>query len=367
MLQMTCAAIGRESPKSTNTNSSKKRKTEGSGQSEPEPSRAKINPLDVSKGSSPRSVASDVTVKVSDEPKSVSSTAAPTNRTGEPPHSSRKSSLNKSPQKPAVQLRAHSTSPNSPLLQKIARKSNTPSPSAATAAAMAAFPVEQGNRATSANSARMAAALAAAATSSASSGLQGALLPTANSFLQTAELERYLRQLYSTPLAHPALSCYPTLPGLLPSMSYMTPYLPAATAWGATQNPLTASTLPGLAAYSSSHLPGFPSLGALPTAADAAEATVPSVPAATHACNWGSCGKTFATAELLANHVKSDHLSEPSTNSTSSASSSQQSSTKANATVGPAPSALASTVPRFSPYHAPNYPRDLLASRFVYS
>ena len=174
------------------------------------------------------------------------------------------------------------------------------------------------------------------------SGLSSSLLPG-------AELDRYLRAsagLYGSTFAHP-LTCYPALPGLLPSMSYLQPY----PQWNT-----SGTGLPSLAAYS--HLPSMSRAAPLPTDETASEgkaATDPAHPAAPPTdttCNWGNCGKKFASAELMASHVKNEHLGQPAATLASH--------------IGPI-SHTSSSVPRFSPYSIPGYPRDLLSSRFVYS
>lgn len=172
-----------------------------------------------------------------------------------------------------------------------------------------------------------------------------------NQLLQGTELDRYLRasaSLYGATFPHPALTaaCYPTLPGLLPSMSYM-PYLSGS--WNT-----TGTGIPSLAAYSPMQL-SRSSLGTTESDTSDTSNTNINLHAQSDTCNWGNCGKKFINAELLAIHVKNEHLGQPIPSHT------QQS-------LGAMPTpTLQSSVPRFAPYSIPGYPRDLLSSRFVYS
>ena len=161
-----------------------------------------------------------------------------------------------------------------------------------------------------------------------------------NGLTQNAELDRYLRasaQLYNSAFPHPAFAGYPTLPGLMPSMGYM-PYL--QNSWGAGMfNQNLGVNIPV-------KLRGFEP-----------EETPKTASPGTEICNWGNCGKKFASSEHLATHVKTEHLSQTAP------------STSGSSNLGPMPSSatLQSNIPRFSPYSIPGYPRDLLSSRYVYS
>lgn len=338
MLQMTCAAIGRDSPKRSSSDgpSGKKRKIENNetiSATSAEVSKTVLqkSPVQAVKDS-PRSMTSEQSAKINEDIKATREISARSNT-----FSNHKPVLKSSPQR-ANFVRANSASPQGHMIKLNA--SNNPSPRMAHS--------DVGSKV----SAQAAAAALAAATQSQNAALSS-LMPTATSLLQSAEIDRYLRasaSLYGSTLGHPALSCYPSM-GLLPSMGYMGAYLPAAQ-WNAQS--LAAASLPGLAAYSS-HLQ-IPQMGVANTGSDSDTSN--------HSCNWGSCGKSFGSSDLLAAHVKTDHLGQPSTATPQSHVQAQ--SVKAT-TVGPAQSALQSSVPRFSPYHVPSYPRDLLTSRFVYS
>ena len=175
------------------------------------------------------------------------------------------------------------------------------------------------------------------------------------------DLDRYLRataSLYGTAFPHPALtgtaaltgttiptSGYPIIPGLLPH-TYI-PYIPgtnfAGTGIPTLSSYLGSTALPRSALSVESMLPANPE-----TPKNSAEKTGNTDNA--EKCNWGSCGKTFPSPELLAAHVKIEHLSTSTT---------VKSSSTANLPV--------STGSRFSPYTIPGHSRDLLASRYVYS
>ena len=165
------------------------------------------------------------------------------------------------------------------------------------------------------------------------------------------ELDRYLRAtaaLYGTALPHPALtgtaipsSGFPIIPGLLPH-TYI-PYIPGTNFAG--------TGIPTMSSYLGS--------ASVPRSSLSIESLVPGNPASntaenpetknTEKCNWGSCGKSFPDPDLLAAHVKLEHLSTSTTLKTST---------------GNLP---ASSGSRFSPYSIPAHSRDLLASRYVYS
>ena len=205
--------------------------------------------------------------------------------------------------------------------------------------------------------------------------------PTTNllnpSLLQSAELDRYLRasaSLYSaTTLQHPASALsqlYPSalggslpgLPGLLPQM----PYMPFYTGYPQATLGLTAgmnALFPGLGATTAPTLhPAAAAPGLGSTSASLTSETEEKIPQRT--CDWANCGKKFATPEQLAEHVKEHVTSMPTTPTTPPT----PQSAKASVTAG-----LAATttnpmaLPRFSPYNISSYPRDLLSSRFVYS
>ena len=348
MLQMTCAAIGRESPKSravdTSPLSGKKRKI-----STPELASSTIAEKQA-KSTIPKSPPHRPMLK--DSPKSdhgVKMAESRSNHTSFVP--THKSVLKSSPTRNVTRERYDS--PNATHVIKL-NPSKTPSPRA--------MSMEIGSKV----SAQAAAAAALAAATTNQTAALSSLMPTATSLLQSAEIDRYLRasaSLYGSTLPHPALSCYPSIPGLLPSMgAYMGAYLPSA--YMGAQN-LAAAGLPGLAGYSAGHLQ-IPTL--LPNPGSDTESVQ------SHTCNWGTCGKSFITSDALAAHVKSDHLAPPSTptSAASSATSGQASAAAAAATAHVAgmkatPSTLPTTIPRFSPYQVPGYPRDLLTSRFVYS
>ena len=191
-------------------------------------------------------------------------------------------------------------------------------------------------------------------------------IPSLSSYTGTgeifnADLDRYLRataSLYGTAFPHPALtgtgaltgttiptSGYPIIPGLLPH-TYI-PYIPgtnfAGTGIPTLSSYLGSTALPRSALSVESLLPANPE-----TPKNSAEKTENT--GNTEKCNWGSCGKTFPSPELLAAHVKIEHLQTSTTVKPSST---------ANLPV--------STGSRFSPYTIPGHSRDLLASRYVYS
>ena len=208
--------------------------------------------------------------------------------------------------------------------------------------------------------------------------------PTTNllnpSLLQSVELDRYLRasaSLYSaTTLQHPASALsqlYPSalggsipgLPGLLPQM----PYMPFYTGYPQATLGLTAgmnALFPGLGAGATPtlHPAAAPGLGS--TSASLTSETEEKIPQRT--CDWANCGKKFATPEQLAEHVKEHVTNMPTTPTTPPTPQSAKASVTAGVTAG-----LAATttnpmaLPRFSPYNISSYPRDLLNSRFVYS
>jgi len=203
--------------------------------------------------------------------------------------------------------------------------------------------------------------------------------PTTNllnpSLLQSAELDRYLRasaSLYSaTTLQHPASALsqlYPSalggsipgLPGLLPQMPYMpfyTGYPQATLGLSAGMNAL----FPGLGAGAPTLHPSVaPGRGS--TSASLTSESEEKIPQRT--CDWANCGKKFASPEQLAEHVKEHVTNMPTTPATPPTPQSAKTSvTSGLAATTTNPMAL----PRFSPYNISSYPRDLLNSRFVYS
>jgi hypothetical protein len=161
------------------------------------------------------------------------------------------------------------------------------------------------------------------------------LMSSSTPFQQSTDLERYLRataSLYGTHI--PQTSLYPSLPGIMPALSYMNYFTP-------TYAHNLVANFSNLAAYSSN----LNMSGIIPE----------NVPENTgvihrHDCNWGKCGKSFTTVDSLAHHVKLEHL-------------------KSSRERAEQPEKIKSqgSIPRFTPYSLPTYPRDLLSPRFIHS
>ena len=240
------------------------------------------------------------------------------------------------------------------------------------------------------------------------------LMLNPSSLLHNAEIDRNLRayaSFYSasSALQHPLASSYPSsfVPGLLPSAFPYMPYFsgyPQANASAlsglfpslqqSTTSEAMAAQMAQLAAMSQQQQ-AEQAAAAYAFSAESAllQQATKSAAAATTAtsneeriCNWAACGKKFATADKLAEHVK-EHINTSSAGSTTSAPADSTTGSTPNtattaggtsqngeqppksATVAAAAAAAASlTAPRFNPYGAlSSYPRDLLNSRFVYS
>ena len=92
-------------------------------------------------------------------------------------------------------------------------------------------------------------------------------------------------------------------------------------------------------------------------------------------CNWANCGKKFASADKLSEHVKEHINTTQAGGSTTSAPADSTTGSTPNTSSQPDTPKVATTVsatslsaPRFNPYGPlSSYPRDLLNSRFVYS
>lgn len=381
MLQMTCAAIGRESPKrsasSENSPSSKKGKYENK----------EDDTSEVSERKTPNHIIKESPKKVSEE-----------SRVND---SSRNDVIKNSLKVPAKQQRI--TSPGIPYSGSVSRRSPKnphpiPSSTGSSPHGLNLTSVESQSAAVAAASKTSNARVAAALLNTQASGMamNSLLNPSiaANSLLQTAELDRYLRSLYGTSpsaLSHPSL--YPSLLNHGVNNPYLSPYLTPG--WGASSltpglaasyaaNPLLAGA--GLTGSLASAGVGSFGLGSTPIAGNASVTETLSerlgVETGKHNCNWGACGKKFPSADLLSHHVKTEHLERNSTTNQDAGSTQSSANTLLSSpTQNPASAALTAlkssasvgqghvgaTVPRFSPYTVSGYPRDLLASRFVYS
>ena len=243
------------------------------------------------------------------------------------------------------------------------------------------------------------------------------LMLNPSSLLHNAEIDRNLRayaSFYSasSALQHPLASSYPSsfVPGLLPTAFPYMPYFsgyPQANASAlsglfpslqqSTTSEAMAAQMAQLAAMSQQQQ-AEQAAAAYALSAESAllqQATKSAAAAGTTAatasseervCNWAACGKKFATADKLAEHVK-EHINTSSAGSTTSAPADSTTGSTPNtattagtgtsqsaaeqppksATVAAA-TAASLTAPRFNPYGAlSSYPRDLLNSRFVYS
>ena len=333
LLQMTCASIGRESPKPVSE--SKKRKLNNQPQPHDgasKPPESKISRKEIDSRSE------------KDEPSKVTKTS---------PEKS-------SPEQATLKPVRSPTTGTSRSIEPVRPKSNGSNPDRKTSIKTQSTPTIPTTQVPSALG-----------------------TPTTNllnpSLLQSAELDRYLRasaSLYSaTTLQHPASALsqlYPSalggsipgLPGLLPQM----PYMPFYTGYPQATLGLTAgmnALFPGLGAGATPTLhPAAAAPGLGSTSASLTSETEEKIPQRT--CDWANCGKKFATPEQLAEHVKEHVTSMPTTPTTPPTP--QSAKPTAAVTAGlTASTTNPMALPRFSPYNISSYPRDLLSSRFVYS